>query len=305
VSHRLFFGSMILVAMTLGLTPSAGAQEREEVKASTAAGSAQPDADDGWLSRLSGGMGFDFTNAYFFRGILQERDGFIAQPWGELNYRIFEDEEGPIREISIGGGVWASFQTEDTGASDNPRSLYEVDWYPSLSIVFPEGISLTTIYYFYTSPNDAFSTAQELNFNLGWDDSEVLGRFAMSPYVNLAVETKRTAFGPNKGVGLQLGVEPTLYEVPIEDYPITFTVPVEVGLSLHQYYERASGNGSPFGYVNFGLSASMPLSFVPEALGSWSAGVTGRGYYLSNTLARANSSDHMYPVVNGGLSVEF
>ncbi len=39
-------------------------------------------ADD--ESRLSGILQLDLTNAYFFRGILNERDGLIAQPWAEL-----------------------------------------------------------------------------------------------------------------------------------------------------------------------------------------------------------------------------
>ncbi len=303
MNHRYFLSSLTLIAATLGLTLSAAAQEREAIDGIAAPAAAGEDT--GWLSHLSGSMGFDFTNAYYFRGILQERDSLIAQPWGELYYSIFQSEDGPIHDISVGGGVWASFHTEETLASDNPKSLYEVDWYPALSISLPAGVSLTTIYYFYTSPNDAFKTAQELNFNLGWDDSEVLGRFSLQPYVNLAIETKNSALPPNQGVGLQLGVEPTLYEVPIEDYPITFTLPVEIGLSLNDYYERASGSESTFGYLSFGMSASIPLAFIPEGFGSWSAGVTGKGYWLNHTLAAVNLGRTLSPVVSGGLSVEF
>jgi hypothetical protein len=35
---------------------------------------------------ISGGV--DITTAYFFRGILQERDGFIIQPYGELGWAL-------------------------------------------------------------------------------------------------------------------------------------------------------------------------------------------------------------------------
>src|SRR4030095_15397945 len=35
-------------------------------------------------SRWSGAIQFDFTNAYFFRGYLNERADFIWQPWAEL-----------------------------------------------------------------------------------------------------------------------------------------------------------------------------------------------------------------------------
>ena len=68
-----------------------------------AAGLAGPalaqEEDAGPLSRFSGSMGVDFTNAYIFRGIVQEDAGFIAQPWAELRYNLYSSETGPIRDI--------------------------------------------------------------------------------------------------------------------------------------------------------------------------------------------------------------
>ena len=99
----------------------------------------------------------------------------------------------------------------------------------------------------------------ELNFKLAWDDSETLGRFALQPWVNFAMETHKTSFGVNKGEGLQMGIEPTLFEVQIENYPITVTAPVELGLTIDDYYERAAnGHESTFGYLSYGLKASVP-----------------------------------------------
>jgi hypothetical protein len=51
-------------------------------------------------------VGSDFTTAYFFRGILQERDGFIWQPYGELGFNLFTaDEEeakvNPVRSFAL------------------------------------------------------------------------------------------------------------------------------------------------------------------------------------------------------------
>ncbi len=229
----------------------------------------------------------------------------MAQPWGELYYNVFASEDSFIRDVTVGAGVWASFQTDETLAQNSPKSLYEVDWYPLVSIEFPEAVTLTTTYYWYTSPSDAFRHVQELNFKLAWDDSETLGKFALQPWINLAIETERTSFGPNKGEGLQMGVEPTLFEIPIENYPITLTFPVELGLALNNYYERPSGSESNFGYVSFGLGASMPLAFIPEKFGSWSIGVVGKGWYLSNELEEANKGDSMSPQVIGSIGFEF
>jgi hypothetical protein len=256
-------------------------------------------------SRLSGSIQFDVTNAYFFRGILQERDGIIAQPAGDLYYSLYRSDDGPIRDFAIGGGVWASIHSKDTGEQHSPDSFYEVDWYPAISIEFPHAVSLTTYYYYYTSPNGAFDRADELDFELAWDDSEVFGRFALQPWINLAIETQNTAFGDEEGVGLQLGVEPTLYTFEHARYPVTLTVPLELGLGLNNYYEDESGGENTFGYFQFGLSASMPLAFLPESIGEWTLTVTGTGMSLSDTLADANRGRSLYPVFVAGLGVEF
>jgi hypothetical protein len=260
--------------------------------------------DEGFLGRFSGMVQSDFTNVYFFRGILQERDGFIAQPWGELYFNAYSSETGFLRDVTFGAGVWASFHTEETGASDGPHSLYETDWYPLISLGFAHNISLTTTYYFYTSPNGAFATAQELNFKLAWDDSETFGRFAVAPYVNFAIETHNTAFGPNEGAGVQMGIGPTLFTIGEgSDMPVTVSAPIELGLAIDDYYEEEDGDENTFGYLNFGLSASVPLSFIP--FGSWSFTLTAKGWYLSDTLAEANRGRSLYPQVVGSLGVEF
>jgi len=265
----------------------------------------EAEAEEGPLSRFSGSIQADFTNVYFFRGILQERNGLVAQPWGELYYALYQSETGFIRDFSIGGGVWASFHTEETLAEHGPHSLYEVDWYPVVYLEFPNSVSLTTIYYFYTSPNGAFQRVDELNLKLAWDDSETFGRFALQPWVNLAIETHRTSFGDDEGVGLQMGIAPTLYEFAHDTYPVTFTVPLELGFAIDDYYEREDGSENPFGYLSFGLSASVPLAFMPESTGAWSFTLTGKGYYLSNTLEEANLGRSLYPQFMASIGVEF
>jgi hypothetical protein len=290
-----------LAALVLVVSAPALADEGEPATA------AEPEAaePEGFLSHFSGSAQADFTNAYFFRGILQERDGFIAQPWGELYYSLYSSEDGFIRDFSIGGGVWASFHTEETLAEHGPHSLYEVDWYPVVYLEFPNSVSLTTIYYFYTSPNGAFQRVDELNLKLAWDDSETFGKFAMQPWINLAIETHRTSFGDKEGVGLQMGVAPTLFEIGHDTYPVTFSAPLELGLAIDDYYEEEDGDENTFGYLSFGLSASVPLAFMPESTGAWTFTLTGKGYYLSNTLAEANLGRSLYPVFTASVGVEF
>jgi hypothetical protein len=294
-SRRSLVGALALLGatLTLGLAAPALAQEDEAVE------------ETGPLSRLSATIQADFSNAYFFRGILQERDGLIAQPWGEVAYSLYSSETGLIRDFSIAGGVWASFHTEETLAEHGPHSLYEVDWYPALYLELQGGLSLSAIYYFYTSPNGAFQRVDELNLKMAWDDSETFGRFALQPWINFAIETHRTSFGDEEGIGVQMGVAPTLYEFEHDTYPVTLSVPVELGLAIDDYYEEEDGDENPFGYLTFGLSASVPLAFMPESTGAWTFTLTGKGYYLSNTLAEANLGRSLYPQFVASVGVEF
>jgi len=270
-----------------------------------AGAAAAEDEDAGPLSRFSGSLGVDFTNAYIFRGIVQEDDGFIAQPWAELRYNLYSSETGLIRDVTVGGGVWSSFHSEETLASNAPTWLYETDWYPVVSLGLPAGLTLSTYYYFYTSPNDAFRTVQELNFKLAWDDSEALGRFAMAPWINLAIETHRSSFGPDEGVGVQMGVEPRLWTFEHETYPVTLSFPVELGLAVDDYYEDERGSENAFGYLSWGLKMSVPLAFMPKELGEWSLGVAVKGFYFSDDLSVANDGHDFQPVVVGSFGVSF
>jgi hypothetical protein len=247
-------------------------------------------------SPFSGSFTLDVTNAYFFRGILQEREGVILQPYLDLSYSLYSSEEGFLRGVSVGAGVWGSFHSERTGASDTMGWFYEADYYPVLSLDFAGGVNLTTIYYFYTSPNDAFTTAQELNFNLSYEH-------ALAPWVNIAIETVNTAFGPREGYGLQLGIEPTIYTAP--DESVSLSLPVEAGFSLYNYYETSDGENRPFGYASAGLAASIPLTFMPENLGEWSLGIAGKVIFFGHMLEDANRGRSVYPVGTMSLAVAF
>ena len=254
-------------------------------------------------AKFSGVFQVDVTNAYYFRGILQEREGVQIQPWTELYYSLYSSEDGFLRDVTIGAGTWLSFQSERTLASQDPQWLYEADFYPLISMGFAGGVSLTTVYYFYTSPNGAFTTAQELDLKLAWDDSETFGKLAVHPWVNLAVETVNTAFGPDEGVGLQLGIAPTLYAT--ESGSFTLSAPAEIGLALNDYYENAGSGENTFGYGTVGLLASIPLSFVPEGAGAWSLNLGGKYFFFSSTLEDANRGRSTYPVGTASLAVAF
>jgi hypothetical protein len=202
-------------------------------------------------------------------------------------------------------GVWNSIHSDETLADHSPTALYETDWYPLLYVEFPWGLAFTGTYYFYTSPNGAFSTVQEVELKLEWDDSEYLGSFALAPWIKTAIETQRTSFGDNKGIAVQLGIEPTLVSCECGNgWEPELKAPIEVGLSPEDYYEQP-GADDEFGYSSWGLSASTPLPFISESFGKWSFTLSGKGYYFGDNLADANHGDEVYGVGMASLGVEF
>ena len=241
--------------------------------------------------RLSLTLGNDITTAYFFRGILQERDGFITEPYGEIGLTLFQSEEGPVNSISLFGGVWNSIHSEETGAATSPNALYETDWYGGVQAVLAKNLTTRLFYTFYTSPNDAFKTVQEVDFSAAYDDSDLLGAFSLKPSFLVGSEINNTAFGAKEGTYIELGAGPGLDIIKSETYPVNLSFPLKLGLSAEDYYEDANGNDDTFGYFSGGLKLGVPLAFIPEDYGSWSASAGVTFLALGNHTGDLNNSD--------------
>ena len=57
--------------------------------------------------------------------------------------------------------------------------------------------------------------------------------------------------------------------------------------------------------VAAGLTIGTDLTFIPAEYGTWNFSVTGKGYYLGQSLKRANKGDNLYPQVVGSLSISY
>jgi hypothetical protein len=218
------------------------------------------------LGRVSFNAGMDVVTRYYFRGILQEDEGFIGQPYMEVNFNLYEDDDFSATLI---GGIWNSLHSEHTLASGDPEAWYEFDAYGGLGLGLGM-VDFTTLWTTYLSPSGAFDEINDIQFSLGLDDSDWLGNFAMSPTLNFIKEVKGQAdAGDAKGTALQIMGGPE-FPLTAGDDPITVGIPLELGLSLDQYYQDPAGsNDSTFGYFLTGLDFGFPLSFVPKEYGSW------------------------------------
>ena len=241
------------VCLAMGLLVAAAASPAQ------AQGSTDPNPGNVKLT-----AGFDFANAYFFRGIPQDDTEVIMWPSGDLRFALFSGD-GALKSIGVNIGTWNSLHTGRAG-SDGPsgKLWYESDFYTGASLGFGKGTTVGVTYTAYTSPNGLFGTVKELSFKVAVDDSGFLGAFAVKPYMVLARELDGQADGgANEGTYLEIGVGPghSLSRVSL-------AVPVKVGLSLSNYYEGAGGDDT-FGFFSVAGVVTVPFTSAPTRFGSW------------------------------------
>jgi hypothetical protein len=256
--------------------------------------------------RLSFTAGADTTTAYFFRGILQERNGFIIQPYGEVALNLHSDEKANITSFSLIGGMWNSVHTEKTLAttSNGPSNWYEADLYTGFKFSLLNTLETKLLYIAYTYPNGAFNTVQELDAIFTLNDKEWLGTFALYPSVTIAGELDNTALGPRKGVYFEVGARPTFTIVDSETYPVSLAVPLTLGMG-YNYFEVSEGDDDGIGYARGGLIFGVPLAFIPADYGSWSASAGAYIYNFGNNLQQANQDDDPWVVGTFGISMTY
>jgi hypothetical protein len=258
---------MTLVKKTAGLSLVGLA-----ATAMTAPGLAQdaPPAVNNGLLTWSAGV--DVVTSYIFRGIEQENQGLIIQPFVEVGAPLGDSG------IDFSVGTWSSIHSEGTASNaldptgdsaDGSSRWYEADLYASLGYSVTEQLAVAIGFTGYYSPNNAFADIEELTFGIEFDDSEAMGDFAFAPYALLAVETRDA--GGTEDIYLELGGEFGAPFIESEDIPVALSFPFAVGLSVDDYYTDNSGDNELFGYFLVGAAASLPLDFIPADYGTWTA----------------------------------
>ena len=253
--------------------------------------------------KASFSTGADFSHAYFFRGIRQERSGIIAQPYMDMTFSLFEGTQG-LNSVTFTIGQWNSLHTGPSG-NDGPASnvaaWYESDFYTGFAFGI-DNWQFGLLYTAYLSPNDAFSTVKEVALSLGVDDSTLLGGFTLSPHARLAIELSGQADGgAGEGVYFEVGVEPGL---GINGTPVSMSFPVTLGMSLTDYYEGTPGNDDALGYIAVGVVASVPIP-IPEAYGAWEFSGGVHLWSLRDALTLFNGGDELQTVGSFGFHIGY
>ena len=243
--------------------------------------------------RVSVGAGIDFSSSYYFRGIVQETGGFIAQPYLEAGLSLFEGENG---SVSLAAGTWSSLHSVgDAGFDGAPASFYETDFYAGLGFGFANGFGADVTYTAYMSPRGSWGTVKELAIGLSHDD-------VIAPYITVAFEIDGSAAGDNEGTYLELGIEPSL---PLDDAPVGVSFPVAIGLSPSDYYDPGGVNET-FGFFSVGAMLGVPISGIPAEFGSWDFTAGVQLLFFGDVLKVVNGSDDgVEPIAIFGLSLGY
>ncbi|MEO8043400.1 MAG: hypothetical protein ABI674_00715 [Spartobacteria bacterium] len=272
---------------------------------------AEEEAKKSWVS---GEVGIALTNAYIFNGLIQDKDTIIAQPYVTLNFMLYEGE-GFLSDASFTLPFWASIhdinRPRPVNGSSSLKDWYELDISPGFSFTFAKNWSFTISDYIYTSPGDYFDTSHNLSLALEYDDSDLLGAFALHPHFYFQQElTSHAGLAYKNGIAYasdapkgqyyEFGIAPGHTFAEKATYPVSISFPTSAGFGSSGFF------GQGFGYFSTGAEVSIPLAFIPESYGSWTTSVSGRYYRLGSTAAfYTNSGDPDQGVFSWTLGTEF
>ncbi len=246
-------------------------------------------------SCISGNAGFDVVSAYYFHGINLQDSGFIIQPYANLSFKVYEGS-GFLNSLSLDIGIWNSFH-DNRGVGSSTSNWFEFDFTAGITATLAEKWTLGVKYIKYESPGDYFANADGLGVTLGYNDSDLLGAFALNPYVYVEFELEgKSGNGIDEGIYYEVGIAPGH-----SWGDLSVSVPIKVGFGSGEYYAGDEG----YGFFSAGLAASYKLGFIPECLGDWSLSASATYYHLGDGVIAANDGEENAVVFTGGLKVAF
>ena len=258
-------------------------------------------------SCITGDIGLAVVSEYVSRGIVQENQGFIAQPYLDLYFKLYEGT-GFFNKVSLNAGLWSSFHSNHTAATPGTSlaAWYDQDWTAGLAITFAKNFTLTASWFDEEFPSSS-TRGGAVNVNLAYDDTDLLGAFALHPHVAVLksmIGNYVGVVGGSNGWYYEAGIAPGFTIGKGGAYPVAVTIPLTVGLGSETY------NGDDYGFFSAGLNASVPLAFIPSCYGSWTytAGFTylnlgGQAAAASNPAV--TNGDHNQFVFSGAVGLTF
>ena len=242
------------------------------------------------------------TSDYFraaFDNVPEELETITFGPNLSLVFELLSDSEGFLRDISLTAGTTNNFAPETRPRSDD--WWYESDNYIALAARFRGGWLAGLTYTVFSVPNDIAETVDELAFAVSYTGDTLIGK--LSPQLKIIARPTDEPEDP-EGILTQLVVTPSVKVREGTDYPITFSVPLTLGIGFDDYYGRGTDT-SIYGAIS--PTASVPLAFIPSDFGNWTFSVGADVWIREDDIAEAapKLSDDDTIVTRGRAAISF
>jgi len=277
---------------------------------------------------------FEFANEYVTpRGMIVRDTGLTVQPLFLTFINLYKSDSF-LSDVSLVGGVWNDFGTDRVAkhppyGSEPSTNWTEIDPIAGISFGFGKNVKLEVTYTAFAEQILDIGTSHHLEVKLSLNDTDLLGAFALHPYVSFWYELSSKAtdadvpqlvFGPSLNSGdhpmpgssfyFEIGVAPSYTFKGLGDLKIE--APCRVLLPNERFYGEYYGSASTVGLYELGLKASLPLNFMPKGYGHWSAHVGFRymnfvddNLYALNTFNAPGEPTRDTWQVYGGISIFF
>jgi hypothetical protein len=269
-------------------------------------------ADAAPLSRIDALFNMEFSNEYLTpRGMIVHDQGLTFQPL-LLGFVNLYKNDSFINDVTFVPGVWNDFCTSPVSVhapfGSQPKTMWvEIDPIVGMSIGFAKHFKLDVTYTAFNMQILDIGTSQHLDTKLTFDDSPYLKSFALHPYIEFWQEldgkatdadVPQAVFGPSPQSGshpqpgssfyFELGMDPSYTFKDVAGLKIE--APCRILLPNERFYGEYYGNASTVGLFELGLKASIPLNFIPQGYGHWSAHAGFRyQYFVDHNLYNLNS----------------
>ena len=268
-------------------------------------------------SRLHALVGLTFADKYLTpRGMIVQDEGLTIQTLFLGFLDVYDGKpDAFLSDVTLVGGFWSDYATdgipENLGPGSSETNFIEIDPILGLSFGLGKSFKLEVTYTAFCMQILDIGTSHHLETKLSYNDSELLGAFALHPYLLYwkELDGKATAaanFGVEDSYYLEVGIAPATKLGPVK-----LEAPMRVLLPDDDFYGETFGDSSTVGLYEVGLKATVPIN-MPAGYGFWSAslGVRYMNFVDDNLQQLATDGGFGSPTddtaqVYGGVTVFF
>ncbi|MDD5141079.1 MAG: hypothetical protein PHY43_12565 [Verrucomicrobiales bacterium] len=244
------------------------------------------------------------------RGMDVSRQGMVFQPLMLAFFNVYKSDDF-INSATVVAGMWNCFGTSLLPSSDSngtkKTGWYETDPIAGLSFGLAKNFKLDVTYTAFSMQIFNIPFSQHLETKLSFNDSDYLKAFALHPYVIYWQELSGKAVAstdanPSTSYYFDVGIAPGY---TFEKCGVKLEAPCRILMADSDFYGTGAGGTTFVSLYEFGVKASMPLKFMPQGYGHWSANIGFKRQGFDNPNLRATQGEAGATVVYGGVSTFF